>query len=233
MHIGSGVNYEHLKKLSKVMLKIAINFNYDIQSISAGGGLPVPYKEKEKEINIDHYYDIWNETRKKIENHFKHKVTLEIEPGRFLVAQSGLLVTQIRAIKFINKKRYYLLVNAGFNDLVRPAMYGSYHKITLLPADNRKINFNNLLNYIIAGPLCESGDVFTQLKNGKLNTILLPENIKINDYLIIHDTGAYGSSMSSNYNTRPLIPEILIEKNNFRKIRRKQKIEELIHLEIF
>lgn len=233
MHIGSGVNYEHLKKLSNVMVKQAINFNHDFQFISAGGGLPVPYKNKEKEIDTTNYYNIWNEARKKISCHLKHNIKLETEPGRFLVAQSGLLIAQIKAIKFISFDRHYLLINAGFNDFVRPTMYGSYHKISLLTSDNRKIDYSNLTNYVVAGPLCESGDVITQLKDGKIKTIMLPKNIKVNDYLIIHDTGAYGSSMSSNYNSRPLIPEILIKGKQIKEIRRKQKIEELINLEIF
>lgn len=235
MHIGSGSDYKHLKKLSNVMVKQAINFDYDFQFISAGGGLPIPYKNEEEEINTIKYYNIWNKARKKISYHLQHKIKLETEPGRFLVAQSGILITQIKAIKFMSSSHHYLLINAGFNDFIRPVMYGSYHKISLLPLDNRKINYNDLTNYIIAGPLCESGDVITQSKNGKLINIMLPKNIKINDYLIIHDTGAYGSSMSSNYNSRPLIPEILIEGEgmNFRKIRRKQKIEELINLEVF
>lgn len=232
MHIGSGTDYIHLKKLSNTMVKQAIKFDYDLKFISAGGGLPVPYKNNEEEINTISYYNIWNQARKKISNHLQHNIKLETEPGRFLVAQSGILITQIKAIKFMSSSRHYLLINAGFNDFIRPVLYGSYHKISLLPIDDRKINYKDLTNYIIAGPLCESGDVITQSKNGKLISILLPKNIKINDYLVIHDVGAYGSSMSSNYNSRPLIPEILIEGVHFRKIRRKQKIEELIKLEI-
>lgn len=230
MHIGSGVNYKHLNKVSDAMVAQVIKFNKDIKYISAGGGLSIPYKKNEQEIDTLHYYNVWDKARNKISKHLGHKVMLEIEPGRFLVAESGILISQIRAIKKMGSKNF-ILVDAGFNDLMRPTMYGSYHHISLLPYNNRKINHNNKINYIVAGPLCESGDVFTQSKDGRTSNRLLPVSIQVGDYLIFHNTGAYGSSMSSNYNTRPLIPEILFENGQFKEIRRSQTIQDLISLE--
>ncbi|MBZ2279610.1 diaminopimelate decarboxylase, partial [Buchnera aphidicola] len=133
--IGSGANYEHLKKVCEVMLKYALTMNQKISSISAGGGLPIPYKFNEHPINIEKYFKIWNQTRKKISQYFKKNIQLEIEPGRFLVAESGILVAQVRTIKQMGKNNF-VLINAGFNDLIRPTMYGSYHHISVISGDN-------------------------------------------------------------------------------------------------
>ncbi|WP_343187661.1 diaminopimelate decarboxylase [Buchnera aphidicola (Periphyllus koelreuteriae)] len=230
MHIGSGANYFHLKKVCNSMIKQAILINKKINFISAGGGLTIPYKIHEKEINIKNYFKIWNKSKKIIEKKLECSIKLEIEPGRFLVAESGILISQIQSIKKV-KNRIFVLVNVGFNDLIRPVLYGSYHYISILPIDNRKINYSNTINVIIGGPLCESGDIFTQKENSKIYTIKLPI-IKRGDYIIFHDVGAYGASMSSNYNSRPLIPEILFKDNNFIQIRRKQTIKEMLSLEM-
>lgn len=229
IHIGSGARYSNLKKVCNSMLINALSLNANIFSISAGGGLPIPYRNTEVPIDINHYYDLWNNTRKKLENHFRHKIQLEIEPGRYLVAESGILVSQICAIKDIEDHRF-VLINAGFNDLIRPVLYGSYHHISIISFDNRQIK-NKKKKTIVAGPLCESGDIFTQFKNGNIKPRMLPLDIRIGDYVIFHDTGAYGASMSSNYNTRPLIPEIFFENGNIKEIRRKQTIEEILALE--
>ncbi|QFQ32600.1 diaminopimelate decarboxylase [Buchnera aphidicola (Aphis fabae)] len=229
MHIGSGVNYQHLKKVCHAMVESVIQINEKIKCISAGGGLPIPYKFNEKPINIKKYFTLWDQARKKISKFLNKSIQLEIEPGRFLVAESGILISQIRAIKKMGNKNF-VLIDAGFNDLMRPTMYGSYHYISVIPSDNREIEQNKTIDVVIGGPLCESGDIFTQKEGGDIQTRKLPY-IKIGDYLVFHDTGAYGASMSSNYNTRPLIQEILIENNTFKIIRRRQTIKELLSLE--
>ncbi|BBI01335.1 diaminopimelate decarboxylase [Buchnera aphidicola (Nipponaphis monzeni)] len=230
IHIGSGVDYKHLKKVCHSMVKEVMKIKKDIFSISAGGGLSIPYQIGEKKIDTNHYFNIWNTARNKIAKHLGHKITLEIEPGRYLVAESGILVTQIRVIKKMGNN-IFVLVDAGFNDLMRPVMYGSYHNVSIITIDHREIDFNNTIEVIIGGPLCESGDIFTQSENGNIQKRVIP-TVKIGDYLIFHDTGAYGASMSSNYNTRPLIPEILLDKNeSIQLIRKKQPIEDLLKLE--
>lgn len=229
MHIGSGVNYEHLKKVCKAMIKNAITINEKISYISAGGGLPIPYKFNEKSIDTKKYFMIWDKARKKISRFLNTPIQLEIEPGRFLVAESGILISQVRAIKEIGDKNF-VLIDAGFNDLMRPTMYGSYHHISVISKDNRNIDETETIDTVIGGPLCESGDIFTQTEGGSIEARKLPI-LKIGDYLIFHDTGAYGASMSSNYNTRPLIQEIMLENNTFKTIRRRQKINELLNLE--
>ncbi|PPI87775.1 diaminopimelate decarboxylase [Candidatus Pantoea edessiphila] len=230
IHIGSGVNYDHLKLVCNSMIRIVMELNHDLESISAGGGLPVPYHYGEKKIDTDRYFYIWNKTREYISNYLGHSVQLEIEPGRFLVAESGVLVAQIRAIKNMGNK-HFILVNAGFNDLIRPSMYGCYHHISLMTQDNRLIDEKNTTNSVIAGPLCESGDIFTQSEGSILQTRVIP-SAQVGDYLVFHDSGAYGASMSSNYNSRPLIPEVLFENGQYREIRKAQTIQDLLSLEL-
>ncbi|MDX7986747.1 diaminopimelate decarboxylase [Xenorhabdus sp. 12] len=233
MHIGSGVDYQHLANVCNAMVEQVILCGEDIQAISAGGGLSIPYNTGEEAVDTEHYYSLWHEARERIEQHLGHHVELEIEPGRFLVAQSGILMAEVRAVKSMGS-RHYVLADAGFNDLMRPAMYGCYHHISVLPATARDnshhLQESDLQETLVAGPLCESGDVFTQLEGGEVIPRMLPR-VQVGDYLIFHDTGAYGASMSSNYNSRPLIPEVLFTKGQARLIRRRQTIEELLLLE--
>lgn len=230
MHIGSGVDYGHLEQVCGAMVRQVVEFGQDLEAISAGGGLSIPYREGEESINTDHYFGLWNSAREQIAKHLGHPVKLEIEPGRFLVAEAGVLVAQVRSVKEMGS-RHFVLIDAGFNDLMRPAMYGSYHHISALAGDGRSLEHVPQMETVVAGPLCESGDVFTQQEGGKVETRLLPAVVP-GDYLVLHDTGAYGASMSSNYNSRPLLPEVLFDNGVARLIRRRQTIEELLALEL-
>ncbi|ENB7195562.1 TPA: diaminopimelate decarboxylase [Enterobacter bugandensis] len=230
MHIGSGVDYGHLEQVCGAMVRQVVDFGQDLEAISAGGGLSIPYREGEEAIDTDHYYGLWSAARDQIAAHLGHAVKLEIEPGRFLVAEAGVLVAQVRSVKEMGS-RHFVLIDAGFNDLMRPSMYGSYHHITALAADGRDLTHAPRRETVVAGPLCESGDVFTQQEGGKVETRGLPE-VKPGDYLVLHDTGAYGASMSSNYNSRPLLPEVLFDNGKARLIRRRQTIQELLALEL-
>ncbi|MBX9869011.1 MAG: diaminopimelate decarboxylase, partial [Burkholderiaceae bacterium] len=230
MHIGSGVDYAHLQSVCDAMIAQVKTCGQDIQAISIGGGLSIPYRNGEAVVDTDHYFQIWDKARKDIEAHLGHKISMEIEPGRFLVAQSGILISELRAQKQVGNN-FFALVDAGFNDLARPAMYGSYHRISVLTADGQPRNHSNTRATVVAGPLCESGDVFTQEEGGVVTTQDLPY-CEIGDLVVFHDTGAYGASMSSNYNSRPLIPEVLIDGEHLQLIRRRQTIQELIALEL-
>ncbi|TKV19740.1 diaminopimelate decarboxylase [Citrobacter sp. wls613] len=230
MHIGSGVDYGHLEQVCGAMVRQVVEFGQDLEAISAGGGLSIPYCEGEEAINTDHYFGLWNTAREQIAKHLGHPVKLEIEPGRFLVAEAGVLVAQVRSVKEMGS-RHFVLIDAGFNDLMRPAMYGSYHHISALAGDGRPLSQAAQIETVVAGPLCESGDVFTQQEGGKVETRLLPAVVP-GDYLVLHDTGAYGASMSSNYNSRPLLPEVLFDNGVARLIRRRQTIDELLALEL-
>ncbi|HDS1235272.1 diaminopimelate decarboxylase [Pluralibacter gergoviae] len=230
MHIGSGVDYGHLEQVCGAMVRQVVEFGQDLEAISAGGGLSIPYRYGEEAINTDHYYGLWNAAREQVAKHLGHPVKLEIEPGRFLVAESGVLVAQVRSVKAMGSRRF-VLIDAGFNDLMRPAMYGSYHHISALAGDGRDLDGEPAVECVVAGPLCESGDVFTQLEGGTVETRTLPPVVP-GDYLVLHDTGAYGASMSSNYNSRPLLPEVLFDGGKARLIRRRQTIQELLSLEL-
>jgi diaminopimelate decarboxylase len=228
MHIGSGVDYEHLEQIAQSMIKLVGQMDRDIEAFSIGGGLSVPYGSTDRPVDIQRYARTWAAARAQIEAMLGHPVRMEIEPGRFLVAESGYLVTEVRAVKQMGGNTF-VLVDAGFNDLMRPALYGSYHHMTLLDADGKPVT-RPLQPTMVAGPLCESGDVFTQDEHA-LAARDLPL-ARVGDLLVIHDTGAYGASMSSNYNSRLLLPEILIEHAGFRLIRRRQNIQELLSLEL-
>jgi diaminopimelate decarboxylase len=229
MHIGSGVDYGHLEQVCGAMVDLVLSVGQDLEAISAGGGLSIPYRDGEASVDAGHYYGLWNAARERIAERLGHPVTLEIEPGRFLVAEAGVLMTQVRSVKQMGS-RHFVLVDAGFNDLMRPAMYGSYHEISALAADGRDLSAAPAQETVVAGPLCESGDVFTQQEGGTVETRLLP-SVAPGDWLVIHDTGAYGASMSSNYNSRPLLAEVLFDGGQARLIRRRQTIEELLALE--
>ncbi|WP_075432060.1 diaminopimelate decarboxylase [Buchnera aphidicola] len=230
MHIGSGINESNIEKMCNTMIHSTLKIKQNIQFISAGGGLNIPYHKKEREVNIKKYFNIWNTTRNIIASKLSCPIKLEIEPGRFLVAQSGVLIAQVCSVKKVGNN-HFIILDAGFNDLMRPMLYGSYHKISVIYKDSRPMFLEKTMEYIISGPLCESGDVFTIKKNGSLLKRKLPI-IFPEDYIVIHDTGAYGASMSSNYNSRPLIPEILYKNNNFYEIRKRQSMKELLKLEI-
>lgn len=233
MHIGSGTDLEHLKQVAKSMTasaSICRESGIDLASfgtISAGGGLPIPYN-KEPRLNLDEFSAIWNEHLTKMQEIIGKELNFEIEPGRYLVAESGILITKIRAKKYMNKTLFYLL-DAGFDTLVRPAMYGAYHRISIVPHDGRELG--GLAPAVVAGPLCESGDVFTQEEGGVVVTRELPE-AQVGDFLILHDTGAYGSAMASQYNSRLLAPEVLISKGEAHLIRKRQDLESVIANEL-
>ncbi|WP_421852844.1 diaminopimelate decarboxylase [Marinomonas sp.] len=232
MHIGSGSDLQHLSQACQAMVEAVKFANVDIRAISTGGGLPAPYTENDAELDTHSFFRLWDGARKEIENHLGHVIKLEVEPGRFLVANAGVLLSEIHCLKSTAQHRF-VLVDAGFNDLLRPSMYGSYHKIEVLHQAASQLLTNpssNALEYAVAGPLCESGDVFTQDASGVICHQIL-DNPKVGDLLVFNDTSAYGASMSSNYNSRPLAPEVLIDEGQYRLIRKRQRISDLLALE--
>jgi diaminopimelate decarboxylase len=229
MHIGSGVDYGHLQAVCGAMVKLVEQTKaagMDLQAISAGGGLSIPYQAGGDRIDTAHYFSLWDAARQQAQAIVGHPLGLEIEPGRFLVAESGVLLGQVRAVKN-QGSAHFVLVDTGFNELMRPSMYGSYHAMSVLRRDGSTAAE---LPSVVAGPLCESGDVFTQGEGGVVLPRALPA-AQVGDLLVIHDTGAYGASMSSNYNTRPLAAEVLIDGDTPRLIRRRQTVEDLLALE--
>ena len=231
MHIGSGSDFEHLQSVCDAMESVCLAVGSRIRTISCGGGLPVPYETGGEYIDVSEFTARWHGVVKRLEESFGHAVTLEIEPGRYLVAESGSLITQIRSIKKQHETLFYL-VDAGFTHLVRPMAYGSYHPISLARNPSNTTVADGEVDAVVGGPLCESGDVFTQEEGGFVVTRRLPK-ANVGDYLVLEVAGAYGAAMSSNYNSKFLAPEVLIESGVPRLIRRKQSFEHMIANEIF
>ena len=223
MHIGSGADLNHLATVADSLERTARDIGRSLTMISAGGGLPVPYQEGEHRADLSEYFKLWDTTRKRLEDSFGHRIRLEIEPGRYLTAEAGILVTEVRAMKRQGSKKY-LLVDAGFHTLARPVLYGSYHPMSLCPTSTTPPH--ELEAVAIGGPLCESGDIFTQEEGGFVSTRDLPP-ARVGDLLVIEVAGAYGFVMASNYNSKPFPAEVLIDGGTSRLVRARQTAEEL------
>ena len=222
-HIGSGADLAHLAEVAGALERVAHEIGRSLTMISAGGGLPVPYKPAEVRADLSGYFTLWDATRKRLEDRFGHRIRLEIEPGRYLTAEAGFVVTEIRAVKRQGERKY-LLVDAGFNTLARPVLYGSYHPMSLCPAGDTPAACEEVA---VGGPLCESGDIFTQTDGGFVTTRSLPM-AAVGDLLVIEVAGAYGFVMASNYNSKPLPAEVLVDGGRGRLVRARQSVEDLV-----
>ena len=215
-HIGSQINnIDIFKKVFKCMKDIAntfINAGFKIQHVNLGGGFAVKYNENDKEINLQ-------ELKNVISNYFKNvSYKISFEPGRYLIANAGILVTTILTCKSSGGVNY-LITDAGMNTLIRPALYNAVHEIEAANKLSEK-----KISYTIAGPICESSDIFAR------NVLLTKQNT--GNKLFIKDTGAYASVMASNYNSRCLPAEILVNKNDFCIIHKPITIKEYIKQDI-
>ena len=225
VHIGSGSDLEHLGEVCGALEKAALAVGRTITTVSVGGGLPTPYKPGDKRVDLETYFSLCDAARKRLEEAFGHAVRLEIEPGRYLSAECGYLITEVRAIKTMGSNKFYL-VDAGFNNLARPVLYGSYHPMSICPADGSSSE-RPLQKVVVGGPLCESGDIFTQEEGGLVCHRELPA-ANIGDLLVIECAGAYGFVMGSNYNSKPLAAEVLIDGGKPHLVRERQTPEDLI-----
>jgi len=221
MHIGSGTDLEHLGQVCGALEATVAKIGRTVTSISAGGGLPVPYHARQSYVDLEEYYRLWNATRERLQEELGHKISLEIEPGRYLVAESGFLITEIRAVKRQGGNTFYLL-DAGFNNLARPILYGAYHPMSIANATGRPLQ-----SVVVGGPLCESGDIFTQEEGGFVCQRSLP-SAGVGDLLILECAGAYGFVMASNYNSKPLAAEVLICDGQAYLARARQTNEDLV-----
>ncbi len=211
VHIGSQIlNDTPFKKTLNVMNKLIRELKLNLKYVDLGGGFGINYKDKEKPINLKVYANLVNNFAKKL------KCKIIFEPGRSIIGNTGLLVSKVQFIKKgLNKN--FVILDAGMNDFMRPALYDAFHKI--IPISKNLSKMKGVIEFV--GPICESTCKFGVYKRY--------QKISENDYIAITNVGAYGSSLSSNYNTRPLIAEILINKNKFRYIRRKQNLLKLIN----
>ena len=211
MHIGSQILSDTpYKKTLDVLLKVISDLKIKLKYVDLGGGFGICYKKKDKQINLNNYA--------KLVLNFKKKLNCNIifEPGRSLVGNAGILVSKIQYIKKGVDKNFIIL-DAGMNDFMRPSLYNAMHDIVPVNKTNKK--FSGAIEFV--GPICESTCKFTKYRKY--------QKINEGDFVAITNTGAYGSSLSSNYNTRPLIAEILAGKNKFRVIRKKQDLLKLIN----
>jgi len=223
LHIGSGVDMRHLAQVAEAACELARRIGPGLRAISAGGGLPTRYRDDDPEVDVAEYFSIWDAVRERLARALGHDVRLEIEPGRYLVAECGWLVAEVRAVKRTSEHTF-VLVDAGFHTLARPVLYGAYHPMALAPADGAE---RPLRDVVVAGPLCESGDVFTQDEGGFVRTQPLPE-ARVGDLLVIGCAGAYGAVMASNYNSKPLPAEVLIAGGKAHLVRARQTVADLV-----
>jgi diaminopimelate decarboxylase len=226
IHIGSGCDLEHLSKVCHSLEQAALQIGRTVTMVSVGGGLPTPYQADDPLLDIPAYYRQCDEMRQRLVREFQHPLRLEVEPGRYLVAESGYLVTEVRAVKQMGENTFYLL-DAGFNNLARPILYGAYHPMSLVASESEG---RTVREAVVGGPLCESGDIFTQDAGGFVCRRRLP-SARVGDLLVIECAGAYGAVMSSNYNSKTLAPEVLIDDGQPQLIRRRQTIDEMLSLE--
>ena len=210
VHIGSQIlNHEPYEKMLKVVDKIIKKSNYKFKFIDLGGGMGISYENNKKKLN----YQKYNIAIKKFLRNHKSKIIFE--PGRSIVGNIGTLISQVIYIKE-NYKKDFIILDAAMNDLMRPALYGAKHRT--LPAINTKEKSKKIYEFV--GPICESTDKFTTLKGF--------QKLKEKDLVVMCDVGAYGMSLSSNYNVRPKPAEILIKGSKINVIKKRQKLEDLI-----
>ena len=211
VHIGSQIlNDTPFRKTLNVMSKLIKELKLNLKYVDLGGGFGINYTDKEKPINLSQY--------SKLVYNFSKKLNCKIifEPGRSIIGNTGLLISKIQFIKKGANKNFIIL-DAGMNDFMRPALYEAFHKI--IPISKKSSRMKGKIEFV--GPICETTCKFGVYKNyPKINE---------NEFVAITNVGAYGSSLSSNYNTRPLVAEILINKNKLRYIRKKQNLLKLIN----
>tara|TARA_B100001027_G_scaffold126719_1_gene87508 strand:- start:252 stop:1484 length:1233 start_codon:yes stop_codon:yes gene_type:complete len=213
VHIGSQIkDILAYKKVIKLIDNILIKLKekkHSISYIDLGGGMSIPYFKKDSKFNFKKFGI-------EVDKFFKkHQKKIIFEIGRYLTGNCGFIISKIIYIKKIND-RFFVILDAGMNDMARSAIYESFHEIIPLKKNRKK--FVKKIEFV--GPICESSDTFGIYNN----YFLLNEG----EYVCITNCGAYGRTLSSNYNMRPLIEEIIIDKNKYRTVRQRQKIEDLI-----
>lgn len=219
-HIGSGILDPEPFKLAiestmDIAGKVHKEAGIDFEFVDFGGGVGIPYTPEEHTVDIDRFAKENVELfKEKLAEYDMGNPTMYLEPGRYLVGDASVLLVRVNSVK--ESYRKFIGVDAGFNTLLRPAMYDSYHHIVV--ANNMNAPVKEEID--IAGNVCESGDLFARDRP-------MPE-IKEGDLLGILNAGAYGFTMSSNYNSRPLTPEVLVENGNCHLVREKETFDDLM-----
>jgi len=210
VHIGSQIlDHKPYGKMLKAVSHILDKTNHQFEFIDLGGGMGINYSDKNKTLNYKKYNTAINNFLK------KHKVKIIFEPGRSIIGNTGVLITKVIYIKDSGRKKFIIL-DAAMNDLIRPALYGALHRTLPVIKSNKMSN----TIYEFVGPICESTDKFITLKKF--------QKLEEKDLIAICDVGAYGMSLSSNYNLRPKPIELLIKGSKINVIRKRQKHTEII-----
>ena len=210
VHIGSQIiDHKPYEKMLKSITKILKKINYEFEFIDLGGGMGISYNDYEKKLDYRKYCI----AIKKFLN--KNKSKIIFEPGRSIVGNTGTLISKVIYVKKSERKNFIIL-DAAMNDLMRPALYGATHK--LIPA----LKKNKILreNHEFVGPICESTDSFLTLKKF--------QKLRENEIIVMCDVGAYGMSLSSNYNLRPKPIELMIKGSKIKVIKKRQKHTDFI-----
>jgi len=210
VHIGSQIlDHKPYEKMLKVVDKIIKKCKYKFKFIDLGGGMGISYEKNNKKLNYKKYNIAINKFLK------NHESKIIFEPGRSIVGNIGTLVSKVIYIKE-NVKKDFIILDAAMNDLMRPALYGANHRT--LPVIKTSQSSKKIYEFV--GPICESTDKFTALKKF--------QKLKEKDLVVMCDVGAYGMSLSSNYNIRPKAAEVLIKGSKINVIKKRQKLEDLI-----
>ena len=210
VHIGSQIlDYKPYEKMLKEIGKIIDSVDHKFEFIDLGGGMGISYERGKKKLN----YQKYNEAIKKFLKSYRSKIIFE--PGRSIVGNIGTLISKVIYIKK-NEKRDFIILDSAMNDLMRPALYGAVHRI--LPSIKKLQNSKRVYEFV--GPICESTDKFATLKKF--------QKLDEKDIIAICDVGAYGMSLSSNYNVRPKPVELLIKGSSIKVIRKRQRYKDLI-----
>ena len=210
VHIGSQIlDINPYKKMLKVLEKIIKKSRYQFEFVDLGGGMGISYDNSKKRLNLKKYSVLIKKFLK------KQKCQIIFEPGRSIIGNSGILISKVIYIKESSKKDFVIL-DVAMNDFMRPALYNAIHKIIPVKKSVKK----SKKNYEFVGPICESTDKFALFKNF--------QKLKEKDLVIILDVGAYGMSLSSNYNLRPKATELLIKNSKIKIISKRQKLKDLI-----
>ncbi len=231
-HIGSGGNsIEPWLRIKNITLDIASSFP-DLQFVNLGGGLPVVYDQtKQQPMPMKDWGKALSEGMSEFSKKLGRKITLQIEPGRYIVAHSGTLLAEVQAVKSTPEYRF-AIVNTGLNHNIRPSMYGSFHPIrfaTRVPAANSTEH-----QYVVAGYLCESGDVFTVKSDG--SGVLEPrefQELNVGDLMIMGCVGAYSHSMKNEYNSmNPPASVLICSDGSVKAIERRGTLNDMMQREL-
>jgi diaminopimelate decarboxylase len=221
MHVGSGVLdvrpfVQALEKLLDIAKKVHDQVGIEFEFVDMGGGLGVPYKPEDKELDLAVFSDkVLSLFKSRIERDGLGEPFFCVEPGRYLVADASILLIAVNTVKTTPFKKF-IGVDAGFNTLVRPTMYGSYHHIVVA----NKLNSPEEATYDVVGPICESGDALAKDRRLPL--------VQEGDLLAVLDVGAYGYAMSSQYNARPRAAEVLVKYGKVTLVREREQLDDLV-----